>query len=78
MGRGRRIWIREFFNDRELHFKDGTRWKIGRKISEKSFDTPRKHSSTGYRQGESQAVYECEQIEGPSVGEEAILKIRMQ
>ena len=72
-------WIKHQFDDNIFIFRDdGIEWKVGDKISEKTivFDVLR----NGIKEtaSESQAVYHCHQVVGPSVGMEAIMKIRMQ
>ncbi|KAK2861450.1 hypothetical protein FQN49_004180, partial [Arthroderma sp. PD_2] len=68
-------WIGDLFKNEKVTCPDGSRWKFDEKISEKSF------VFDGYDDeiiGESQVVYHCHQVKGPSVGMEAIVKIRMQ
>lgn len=72
-------WIGHQFDDEVFIFEaDGTEWKVDTKISEKAFLFYAKRYGTAEDQAESQAVYNCHQVAGPSVGMEAIMKIRMQ
>ncbi|KAF3483575.1 uncharacterized protein GIQ15_02899 [Arthroderma uncinatum] len=71
MGRYIHSWIQDLFHGLTFRCPDGTEWDIEEKISEKSHV-----DSIGL--GEAQAVYHCCQSLGPSVGLEAIVKIRMQ
>ncbi|EFR01365.1 hypothetical protein MGYG_04372 [Nannizzia gypsea CBS 118893] len=77
MGRDEPEWIGDRFEDCMVEFPDGSQWKFGEKISEKcgDFYADRKMEIV---LSESQAVYHCHQQEGPRVGLEAILKVRMQ
>ncbi|KAM5442272.1 hypothetical protein MferCBS31731_002646 [Microsporum ferrugineum] len=77
MGRDRDVpdWIGNMFDNYSVNCPDGSIWELNKKISEKSFvldgDEPDAIA-------ESQAVYHCRQTKGPSMGMEAIAKIRMQ
>ncbi|KAM5461424.1 hypothetical protein McanCB49686_000223 [Microsporum canis] len=77
MGRDRDVpdWIGNMFDNYSVKCPDGSIWELNEKISEKSFvldgDEPDAIA-------ESQAVYHCRQTKGPSMGMEAIAKIRMQ
>jgi hypothetical protein len=72
-------WIGELWDGFQLRCRDGTKWQIGQKISEKSCLAPAQFSSTGKGKAEAQAVYHCEQIVGSKpTGIKAIAKVRMQ
>ncbi|KKZ63055.1 hypothetical protein EMCG_02556 [[Emmonsia] crescens] len=74
-----RNWIGELWDDLELYCRDGTEWRIGKKINEKSSLALAQFISTGKGAAEAQAVYHCEQIvRGELTGTRAIAKVRMQ
>ncbi|KAK2807049.1 hypothetical protein FQN50_005623 [Emmonsiellopsis sp. PD_5] len=82
MGRriSRRIWIGDRYEGHIFYVqKDDIKWRIGKKLSERSYFIP-KYSDQGKTTAwtEAQAVFPCEQVYGPSVGAQAILKVRMQ
>ena len=69
-------WIEDLFEDFVLWCTDDdTEWLLGEKLTEKAgvFEQP-----FGTEQAECVAVYCCQQIEGPLVGKEAIVKVRIQ
>lgn len=55
-----------------------TGWEVGQKISEKRSFFEDQIWGTEVDTSEAQAVYHCHQVTGPSVGKEAIVKIRPQ
>lgn len=60
------MWIGDRFNDGLFPFPDGTSWNVGKKISEKKFlDQEGKDKDDGIALVEAQAVYHCQQTEGP-------------
>lgn len=68
-------WVEDRFDNHVLTFPGGPSWRIGQRITEKEFEDgcDRDDGITVM-----EAVYHCQQIKGPEVGKEAILKIRMQ
>ncbi|KAL4934954.1 hypothetical protein BDV06DRAFT_207948 [Aspergillus oleicola] len=72
------MWIGNRFEDHVFIPPNGTEWRIGRKLSEKALPANPRLYDLGGNTSEAQAVFEVQQIYGPSVGEKAILKIRMQ
>ncbi|KLJ13654.1 hypothetical protein EMPG_11417 [Blastomyces silverae] len=71
-------WIGNLWDGYELRCREGTIWRIGEKISERSTLMPG-HPSTGQGRAEAQAVYHCEQIvQGKPNDKRAIIKVRMQ
>ncbi|KKZ60974.1 hypothetical protein EMCG_04397 [[Emmonsia] crescens] len=71
-------WIGDLFDAFPLWCPDGTVWEIGKKLSERASFAPAEISGTGWAIAEAQAVYICHQVEGPSIGMEAIVKVRLQ
>ncbi|EGD93147.1 hypothetical protein TESG_00701 [Trichophyton tonsurans CBS 112818] len=71
------LWIGTSFDDLGVKCPDGSQWRIGKKISEKSLDFYA-YSNSGELYAEAQAVYICRQIIGLHIGMEAIVKVRMQ
>ncbi|KAM5491880.1 hypothetical protein MaudMau93_001628 [Microsporum audouinii] len=78
MGRDRYTpnWIGNLFDNYKVKCPDGSIWRFDEKISEKSLDI--QGADPNYVVAESQAVYHCHQTKGPSIGVEAIVKVRMQ
>ncbi|OKL56936.1 hypothetical protein UA08_07891 [Talaromyces atroroseus] len=72
------MWIGKRFKKFAFSCPDGTQWKVGKKISEKENESYGDLYERGLDTSEAQAVHHCRQIEGPSVGRKAILKVRMQ
>lgn len=74
-----RSWVGDQFKDCIFTFLDGSRWATCDKICEKEFlDEEGSKREDEITVMEAQAVYHCQQITGQSVGEEGIMKIRMQ
>ncbi|PGH06056.1 hypothetical protein GX51_02647 [Blastomyces parvus] len=80
MGRLDHNWIGSFFNGYVLVFPDDTEWQVEAKISEKcDYLVAEEYPHVLEKDlSESQAVYHCRQTAGPEVGQEGIMKIRMQ
>lgn len=71
-------WIGDLFKGAFL-LGDGTWWGLREKISEKRLlDQEGRDRNNGITLVEAQAVYHCMQTEGPEVGKEAIMKVRLQ
>lgn len=72
-------WIGDLFEDFVLWCtEDGTEWKFGQKLSERAGCASEDTTELGRPVAEAVAVYNCKQVKGPSVGTEAIVKVRMQ
>ncbi|KAK2828968.1 hypothetical protein FQN49_007223 [Arthroderma sp. PD_2] len=72
-------WIGNLFDDFVIWCaEDGTEWLVGEKLSERARFAPGECTESGRPLAEGQAVYNCRQIKGKSVGMEAIVKIRLQ
>ncbi len=71
------LWIGGRFGKFVLEGPDGTLWKIGKQLSEQTIRLD-PWTESNYNTSETQAVYHCRQIQGPSVGTRAIVKVRMQ
>ncbi|KAK2812028.1 hypothetical protein FQN50_001737 [Emmonsiellopsis sp. PD_5] len=69
-------WIDKLFDGLRLRCTDGTMWDFEDKISERSSVL----NGVCYKipEADAQAVYNARQFQGPSVGSEAIIKVRMQ
>ncbi|KAK2812929.1 hypothetical protein FQN50_000950 [Emmonsiellopsis sp. PD_5] len=81
MGRERfyQNWIDDLFVGVKLLCSGGSiKWELGEKLSEKARFVPELITGTGLPEADAQAVYHCKQIKGPSVGMDAIAKVRMQ
>lgn len=73
------LWIGDYFDNCIFDSPGGSIWKVGGKVSAKEFlDEEAEERDDGITLVESQAIYHCRQVEGPSVGQEAIMKIRVQ
>ncbi|KAK2746735.1 hypothetical protein FQN55_005462 [Onygenales sp. PD_40] len=71
-------WIGRLWDGFELRCREGTTWRIGEKISERS-TLMLGHPSAGQDRAEAHAVYHCEQIVwGRPNDNRAIIKVRMQ
>lgn len=72
-------WIKTLFDDFVLWCTDDdTEWQFGKKLSEKAGCASEDTTGLGHPVAEAVAVYNCKQVKGPSVGMEAIVKVRMQ
>ncbi|KAK2794011.1 hypothetical protein FQN50_009960 [Emmonsiellopsis sp. PD_5] len=72
-------WIGNLLDGLELWYQaQDIEWLIGQKISEKTTYIPGASRKDGRPRSEAQAVYHCQQITGPEIGKEAIVKVRMQ
>lgn len=71
-------WVGNLLDDNSITFPDGVEWSVGPKISEKCSIFEGHRWGTERDTSEAQAVYHCHQTTGPSVGREAIMKIRLQ
>ncbi|PGH03524.1 hypothetical protein AJ79_07359 [Helicocarpus griseus UAMH5409] len=70
-------WIGDLFDKFELRCPEGTCWRIGGKISERSILVPAYGRPKG--KAEALAVYHCEEIIGGKPnGRKAIVEVRMQ
>ncbi|KAL4968316.1 uncharacterized protein BDV14DRAFT_167758 [Aspergillus stella-maris] len=73
-----KMWIGDRFKDLVLNGPDGTKWEVGKKLSEREISSHPLAYELGEDTSEAQAVFQVQQVHGPCVGEKAILKIRMQ
>ncbi|KAF3480057.1 uncharacterized protein GIQ15_05404 [Arthroderma uncinatum] len=72
-------WIGDLFDNLVIWCNDDkSEWLIQEKLSERATFCPGTVTGTRKPLAEGQAVYTCRQIEGKSVGMEAIVKIRLQ
>ena len=62
-------------NDKRVQFPDHGSWQIMRKLSEKERMA---FQGLDWIPSEAHAVYECLAIDGPHIGQTAILKFRIQ
>jgi hypothetical protein len=72
------MWIGKRLKKHRFYGPDKSMWQIGKKISEKEIESDPYLYDLGEDTSEAQAVYHCRQVKGPSVGQKAILKVRMQ
>lgn len=70
-------WIGDWFDGQVISFTDETKWQVEKKICEKCFYF-HSSSSDSLEFSEASAVYHCRQVEGATVGKEAIMKVRLQ
>src|SRR5438309_1036200 len=70
MGKWKFPWVSDMFDARRITFPDKTVWELENKLSEASQQI---HSPS-----EARVVYVCKQVEGPQVGSQAIIKVRLQ
>ncbi|KAK2867842.1 hypothetical protein FQN49_003417 [Arthroderma sp. PD_2] len=68
-------WVGNLFDSSVVRMPDGSEWEIRDKLSEKATFAPGRSEQPW---SEAQAVYNCQQVKGKSVGMEAIAKIRLQ